>query len=110
LERFPAVTTTEDGTKVTLTHGVWLHVQFRHPEVGTNPTPLLAAVSKPDEVLMDERGGVHALKRVDQDHFLVVIYQQSSDEVGGGLIRTAFLINERRKNRRYRRAWQARRS
>jgi len=100
LERLPAVTTAADGTKVTLTHDDWLHIQFRHPEVGSNPESLLAAVSKPDDVFTEERRGVHALKRVDKNHFLVVIYQ-TKNEADGGLIRTAFLINERRKNRRY---------
>jgi hypothetical protein len=109
LERLPAETTAPDGTKVVLTLDDWLHVQFRHPEVGTDPAVLLGAVSDPDEVHADERGGLHALKRVDQDHFLVVIYQ-STDEAGRCLIRTAFLINERRKNRRYSKTRRARQS
>jgi hypothetical protein len=109
LERLPAEATSPDGTKVVLTLDDWLHVRFRHPEVGTDPAVLLGAVSDPDEVHSDERGGIHALKRLDQDHFLVVIYE-STDEASGGLIRTAFMINEGRKNRRYSKTWRARQS
>lgn len=77
-----------------------MHVRFRHPEVGTDPTVLLQAVSYPEETHRDVRGGYHALKCIDQRHFLVVVYEFA--EGRGGLIRTAFIINEKRKNRRYR--------
>jgi len=69
---------------VVLTLDDWLHVQFRHPEVGTDPAVLLGAVSDPDEVHADGRGELQALRRVDQDHFLVVVYQ-SIDEAGGSV-------------------------
>jgi hypothetical protein len=44
-------------------------------------------------------GGVHALLRVDESHFLVVIYEPTNHE---GFVRTAYLTNVKRKNRRYR--------
>lgn len=100
MERLPAAVSTPDGKKVILTRDDWLHVRFRHPEVGNNPASLLQAVSHPDETHQDRRGGHHALKRIDQRHFLVVIYELA--EGRGGLIRTAFIINEKRKKRRYR--------
>ena len=74
-------------------------MRFRHPEVGTDPSVLMQAVSDPDELHKDERGGCHALKRIDKSHFLVVIYRVA--EADRGLIKTAFIINEKRKNRRY---------
>ncbi len=76
-----------------------LHVQFRHPEVGRDPGILMQAVSNPDELHTDERGGFHALKRIDPSHFLVVIYKVA--EADRGLIKTAFIINQKRKNKRY---------
>ena len=99
MDGLPANTTTQDGEIVTLTPDDWLHVRFRHPEVGVNPAPLLAAVSSPDEIHQDARGGKHALKRIDDGHFLVVIYETIHSD--RGLIRTAFIINEKRKRRRY---------
>ena len=102
MEGNPAVTTTPEGKKITLTRDDWLHVQFRHPEVGTDPSMLLDAVSRPDELHVDESSGFHALKRVDRTHFLVVIYKlEGADR---GLIKTAFINNEKRKNRRYRKS------
>lgn len=49
-------------------------------------------------IVMDV-GGVHALLRVDESHFLVVIYEPTNHE---GFVRTAYLTNVKRKNRRYR--------
>ena len=36
-------------------------------------------VAEPYEIYHDKRGGVHALKRLDNDHFLVVIYEFEND-------------------------------
>ena len=99
MEALPADVTTPEGRTVTLTRDDWLHVKFRHPEVGTDPLVLLGVVSSPDEVHQDSRGGYHALKRIDQKHSLEVIYEFAGG--GRGLIRTAFIINENRKKRRY---------
>lgn len=101
MSRLPADATTSDGKRVTLTRDDWLRIRFRHPEVGTDPRVVLDAVTHPDETHRDVAGGIHALKRIDERHFLVVIYQLEGAGKGG-LIRTAFIINEKRKKRRYR--------
>ena len=55
-------------------------------------------VKDPDEIHRDKRGGVHAMKRFDENHFTVVIYEF---EGSTGFIRTAYLISNKRKSRRY---------
>lgn len=95
---FPLTTTTHDGKKITLTIDDWLHIRFRHPEVGEDPNALLQIVFNPDELYINERRGIHALKRIDEKNFLVVIYELKDRE---GYIRTAYLINDKRKRRRY---------
>lgn len=62
-----------DGRRVVLLDDDWLHIRFRHPEVGSLPDPLSIALSQPDETYRNGRGAVHALKRIDEWHFLVVI-------------------------------------
>ncbi|MEM3769248.1 MAG: hypothetical protein QXE37_04355 [Nitrososphaerales archaeon] len=71
---YPLTTTTHDGKRITLTIDDWLHIKFRHPEVGEDANKLLQIVSNPDKLYKDERG-IHALKRIDGEHFLVVIYE-----------------------------------
>jgi hypothetical protein len=87
-----------DGRKVFLRDDDWFHIRFRHLEVGDEPQPLLRALIQPDEAYKNGRGGVHALVRIDEGHFLVVIYEPTNNE---GTIRTAYLTSIRRKERRY---------
>jgi hypothetical protein len=96
-----------DGRRVVLLDEDWLHIRFRHPEVGPG-TPLLStALAQPDEAYKNGRGGVHALKRIDEQHFLVVIYEPTNNE---GLVRTAYLTSIKRKDRRYRQSLSLKRS
>jgi len=64
------IITTPDGKKITLTMDDWLHIRFRHPEVGEDPDALLQVASNPDELYIDGRRGIHALKRMDKERFL----------------------------------------
>ena len=77
----------------------WKHILFRHPEVLPYSSVIMEAVQAPEEVFMDDRHGIHALKRIDHEHFLVVIYEEEHNREG--FIRTAYIINERRRKRRY---------
>jgi len=47
------------------------------------------------------------LKRIDEQHFLVVIYEPTNNE---GLVRTAYLTSIKRKDRRYRQSLSLKRS
>ncbi len=91
-------TTISDGKKIILTEDDWFHIKFRHPEVGSNPNLILRTVAEPEGLYHNARGRYHALSRMEERYFLVVIYELTDDE---GYIRTAYLINERRKKRRY---------
>ncbi len=99
MPELPLFAKTADDKRLILTEDDWLHIIFRHPEVGKDPNSLIHAVREPDELYKDYRGGNHALQRIDKDHFLVVIYEMSGGE---GYIRTAYITNQKRKNRRYR--------
>jgi len=87
------------GRQVALLEEDWLHIRFRHPEVDLRTEPLSEALSQPDEAYRNGRGGMHALKRVDDENFLVAIYEPTDNE---GLVRTAYLTSAQRKDRRYR--------
>ena len=95
---FPLRSKAFNGRTVYLEEEDWLHIRFRHPEVGDLPSMLMKAVENPSEAYRDARGGIHVLLRLDQKHFLVVIYEY---EQGEGYIRTAYLTDPKRKARRY---------
>ena len=71
----PDSTRSPDGRTVILTDSYWSHIKFRHPEVKNDPTLLMSVVKSPDETYFDERGGVHVLKKLDESHFVVIIYE-----------------------------------
>jgi hypothetical protein len=60
---------------------------------------LSKAITDPDEVYANSRGGVHSLMQIDESHFLVVIYEPTNHEA---FVRTAYITNLKRKERRYR--------
>ncbi|MDG6904630.1 MAG: hypothetical protein JRN20_02465 [Nitrososphaerota archaeon] len=90
---------TPEKKRIVLTQEYWQHIKFRHPEVGNDPNALMEVVRRPDEIHIDARGGMHALKRLDAGHFTVVIYEIDKDV---GFIRTAYVTSNKRKSRRYR--------
>jgi hypothetical protein len=77
----------------------WQHIKIRHPEVGNDITLLSKALSKPEEAYENGRGGIHSLLRLDESHFLVIIYAPTNDE---GFVKTAYMTDVKRKERRYR--------
>ncbi len=91
-----------NGTKVVLTEERWKHILVRHSELENKINRVMDTVVRPDESYIDPTGAVHALKRlVDEvSEYLVVIYRKTDGE---GYIRTAYYMNLKRKQRRYRR-------
>ncbi len=63
-----------DGKTVTLGHEDWLHIALRHPKVGPDAELVSRTLSHPDKTYSNGRGGICPPMRMDEDHFLVVIY------------------------------------
>ncbi len=95
---FPLRSITFDGRTVYLTEEDWLHIRFRHPELAESPTTLMKAVQNPLEAYRDSLEGILVLLRLDQRHYLVVIYEYENRE---GYIKTAYITDRKRKERRY---------
>lgn len=88
-----------DRRRVTLSQERLRHIKIRHPEVGNDIGILSKALSDPDDAYENGRGGIHTLLGIDEHHFLVIIFQPTNGE---GFVRTAYITNVRRKERRYR--------
>ena len=99
MRKFPLVIMTAGGRRIALAEDDWLHIPFKHPEVGDDPAVLMQVVREPGELYRDPKGGLHAIRQVDALHFLVVICEVGDSE---GYKRTSDLISERRRKRRYR--------
>lgn len=88
-----------DGRRIIISKERWRHIIIRHPEVGNDVALLSKGLSNPTEVYENGRGGIHSILQIDENHFLVVIYEATNDE---GFVRTAYITNMKRKERRYR--------
>jgi hypothetical protein len=88
-----------DGRRIIVSEERRRHIKIRHPEIGSDVAMLAKALVAPDEAYENGRGGVHSLMRIDEGHFLVVIYEASNNE---GFVSTAYITSVKRKERRYR--------
>ncbi len=88
------------GITVLLTGERLLHIIYRHPELRGREHLILEAVRRPLELYEDDRGCFHTISRSEVvSDYLVVIYCKEGEV---GIIRTAYFISKRRKERRYR--------
>lgn len=95
---FPLSTKDRSGNTISLEEKDWLHILLRHEEVGADPVVLLSHVRESREVYLDKEGIIHYVNPIYSEHFIVIICEI---EKGQGYIRTAYIINEREKKRRY---------
>jgi len=91
-----------NGTRVVLTEERWKHILVRHSELENKINKIMEAVMRPDESYIDPTGSIHALKKVihEASDYIVAIYRKTDEK---GYIRTAYYMNLKRKERRYRR-------
>lgn len=96
-----ASTSSFDKTRFIVTRRRWLHILDRHVELRDMMRVVLSAASVPDEVFIDKRGALHLVKslRGMVSDFLVVIAQKSDSKT---YLVTAYYMNSKRKERRYR--------
>jgi len=95
---FPLSTKDRRGNVVKLEEKDWIHIVLRHEEVGDDPLRLLSVVQDSNEIYLDKEGIIHYVNPIHSRHFIVVI---CGIEEGESYIRTAYIINARRKQRRY---------
>lgn len=94
-------TSSFDKTRFIVTRRRWLHILDRHAELRDMMKTVLTTASVPDEVFMDQRGTLHLVKRLRGmvSDFLVVIARKSDSKT---YLVTAYYMNSKRKERRYR--------
>jgi len=95
---FPLLTRDRRGDVVKLEEKDWIHIALKHEEVGDDPLRLLSYVQDSDEIYLDKEGIIHYIHLFSSKYFIVVI---CGIEKGESYIRTAYIINARRKKRRY---------
>lgn len=89
-----------EGTPVLCTRRRWRRIQDRHKELRGKLHDVLTAATKPDEIYVDERQAIHALKKakLGPSEYLVVILRRRGQVI---FITTAYYTSDSRARRRY---------
>lgn len=84
--------TSRSGIPVRLTAERWLHIIENHDDLAGYYDDVLAAIEEPDYITKGYRGALIALKEIEKDRFLTVIYKEVGKE--DGFIVTAYFTSK----------------
>jgi hypothetical protein len=84
----------------------WFHITEEHSEMAGYYFEVLEAVEEPEAIYEGKSGECIAVKEVDRDKYIVVVYREVSEE--DGFIITAFLTRRKAQLERKRKIWQRR--
>ena len=90
------------GVLVRLTEERWSHIIDEHGELSGLRAELLRTVSDPEKILAGNEGALLALRTVEPEKWLVVVYREIEED---GFIITAFLTRKIRSLDRRKQLW-----
>ncbi len=97
------VVKSKNDVPIRLPEARWFHVTEEHSEMAGYYFEVLETLENPEAVYEGETGECLAVKEVEKDKYIVVIYREASKE--DGFIITAFLTKRKRQLERRRRLW-----
>ena len=97
------VVKSKNDVPIRLPEARWFHVTEEHSEMAGYYFEVLETVENPEAVYEGKTGECLAVKEVEKDKYIVVIYREASKE--DGFIITAFLTKRKRQLERRRRLW-----
>ena len=81
----------------------WFHITEEHSEMVGYYFEVLESVAQPEAIYEGRAGECLAVREVEKDKYIVVIYKEVSNE--DGFIISAFLTKRKRQLERRRRLW-----
>jgi len=87
----------KNGVLIRLPDERWIHLTEGHSEMAGYYSEVLEAVEDPDAVYEGNSGELLAVKEIQTDKYIVVIYKEMSEK--DGFVITAFLSSRRSKLR-----------
>ncbi len=76
-----------NGITIRLPDERWEHIVERHAILADKQQFVLDALSKPDRILAGNEGALMALRELEPDRWLIVVYREENDD---GFVITAF--------------------
>ena len=81
----------------------WFHITEEHSEMAGYYFEVLESVAQPEAIYEGRAGECLAVREVEKDKYIVVIYKEVSNE--DGFIISAFLTKRKRQLERRQRLW-----
>lgn len=97
------VVKSKNDVDIRLSEGRWFHITEEHSEMAGYYFEVLETVEKPEAIYEGKTGECLALKEVEKDKYVVVVYREVSKE--DGFVITAFLTKRKRQLERRQRLW-----
>jgi hypothetical protein len=89
------ITPSKNGVPVRLPDERWSHIEHEHDDLVGLRDDVLRTVSKPDRILAGGLGELLAVRQVEEDKWLVVVYKEPSPS--DGFVITAYLTRRLRQ-------------
>ena len=81
----------KNNVPIRLTEERWRHIVENHDDLAGYYDEVLSAIEEPDYVIQGYREAIIALKEVERDKFLAVVYKEFESD---GFIITAYFSNK----------------
>ena len=98
------VVRSKNSVPIRLTEERWLHITEEHSEMAGYYFEVLEAVEEPEAIYAGKAGECIAVREIEKDKYMVVIYRELGKE--DGFVITAFLTKRRKKLERRRKIWE----
>ena len=87
---------------IRLTDERWAHITEEHCELAGMRLEVLETIAKPSKILEGGDGELLAIREIEKDKFLVVVYRELNND---GFIITAFLTSRKKSLNRRKQIW-----
>ena len=94
----------QNGVPIRLTEERWIHITEEHSEMAGYYFAVLETVEEPEAIYEGKTGECIAVREIEQDKYIVVIYREINK--GDGFVITAFLTRRRKQLEGRRKIWQ----
>ena len=92
----------KNGVPIRLTDERWAHIIEEHSELAGLQSEIVETVANPTEIFAGNQGELLAVREVEPEKYLVVVYRESQHD---GFIITAFLTRKGHTLRRRQQLW-----
>lgn len=94
----------KNGVPIRLPDERWIHLTEGHSEMTGYYSEVLETVEDPDDIYEGSLGELLAVKEIQTDKYIVVVYKEVSEK--DGFVITAFLSNRKKQLERRKKVWQ----